>query len=391
MWSTYLFDVLSGRLIAPIDIPNASWSMTVSNASLSTTKDKGTGEDDISGLTVPWSAVPGETRETKNEMLAEYRRGLCLMWDNKPVVAGIIYDREDTALDVSFSVMSVLDFLERRIVIQEGTFGMVGSGTTSSVLSFKNKSLRGIAAGIGQHCTSKPGGYLPIDWQYVDEKGSHERTYSGYNVSNNNFKHLVENITNAQGGCDIQFRPVIENNNLHWLFVAGSDTEPYLEQLDIVPTLAWSSYGGTIENIKVTHAAPVMRVYSTGAGQDEAKLCAMAEDLTLCKIQDSYPIIETDKSFSSIEEWWSLYHCAERLLSATKYPLMQIRGTVYANDHIIVPGEFWTGQSVDVDIQGFPSLPDGIYEMRVMEMSGDLTDKIDLIFDVILNPWEYKS
>ena len=39
-----------------------------------------------------------------------------------------------------------------------------------------------------------------------------------------------------------------------------------------------------------------------------------------------------------------------------------------------------------LDIQGFPTLADGVYECRLMQMSGDQTDKVSLIFDAMDDP-----
>lgn len=39
-WVAYLYDTVSGQLAQEIDIPSFTWSMTVSDSSFSTTKDK---------------------------------------------------------------------------------------------------------------------------------------------------------------------------------------------------------------------------------------------------------------------------------------------------------------------------------------------------------------
>ena len=41
---------------------------------------------------------------------------------------------------------------------------------------------------------------------------------------------------------------------------------------------------------------------------------------------------------------------------------------------------------MELDISGFPSLTDGLYECRLMQMSGDETDKVSLIFDAMEDP-----
>ena len=53
-WRACLCDTMTGLLGQQIDIPSFTWSMTVSDSSFSTTRDKGVGEDEASGLQLPW-------------------------------------------------------------------------------------------------------------------------------------------------------------------------------------------------------------------------------------------------------------------------------------------------------------------------------------------------
>ena len=83
---------------------------------------------------------------------------------------------------------------------------------------------------------------------------------------------------------------------------------------------------------------------------------------------------------------------ADGVLSANHAPLMQIKGELHANDLSVdgTPlhplGSFWPGETMRLDIQGFPSLADGVYECRLMQMSGDQSDKVSLIFDAMEDP-----
>ena len=54
----------------------------------------------------------------------------------------------------------------------------------------------------------------------------------------------------------------------------------------------------------------------------------------------------------------------------------------------VVPGRVWPGQRVDLVVEGFPSLPDGVYALRLMEMAGSLGGEVTLTFDPIDDPWE---
>ena len=133
MWRTYLADTMTGAVGAPIELPSFRWSLSVSDSSLQTTRDKGTGELDATGLQVPWTAVPAQTPEGRAQALASMRRSIVLCWEGAdgrevPVVAGAIGSRTDTWTDTSFDLLSPMSILSSRYVVREGA---VGAGTYS--------------------------------------------------------------------------------------------------------------------------------------------------------------------------------------------------------------------------------------------------------------------
>ena len=393
MWSCFIFDTMTGLVQRSIDIPALSWRLTVSNCSLATTRDKGVGEDEGSGLRVPWSVLEADDSAQADRFLAPLRRGICLAWDGAPVVAGAIGSRTDTWEDTSFSLVSPFDLLKSRIAVVEGTFGTSEGHTTTSFHRWAGQSLRSIAAWLICNAVTKPGGQLPIDYaHYQNEPGGHERTYDGFNTRNNDINKLLTEITNVIGGPDMQFRPYLyDATHLHWRFIAGSDADPHIQANGLIPVLNCFPGGGSIQNLTVAHLAPTMRVYGTGAGEDKATLCHLAQDMTLCQRSDPWPLIESTAADSS---GWDNYGLVQRHteseLAASKMPLIQIKGTVNVGDPAcpIQPGTFWPGQQCYVDIDGFMSLPSGRYSLRVMEMSGDLSGSVDVVFDQIVDPWE---
>lgn len=397
MFRAYLMDTMSGQLAEPIDLPNVRWSVTVSDCSLSTVRGKGVGEAAIGGLQLPWTAVPGDTPAARRRALASYRRAVCLMWEDEsgmqPVVVGAIGDRVDSWLDTSFEIVSMMGLLGQRILVDEGAFGKGNpSGTTTRDIAYRNLSLRAIASDMGRRCTdAKPGGALPIDWSYLGEAGRHSRTYYGFNARNNAFDKLLGEITNVQNGPDAQLRPYIAEDGAHvrHRLVMGTDADPTIDEAGLVPTLTFFPGGGTIENVKVAHAGPTMRVYANGAGQDKAQLCCLAEDMSLVTKPDPWPLVESSHGFTDDSSLSVLQSHARGRLAAMADPICQVEGDVWLDDPN-TPGfsEMWAGQRVDVQVRDHPGLADGTYEMRLMEMSGDATPKVHLVFDPIIDPLE---
>lgn len=375
-------------------MPAFSWALSVSDSSFSTTRDKGTGEGEASSITLPWTAVPGDDAAARGSELASARRGIVLFWTNEgddwpgvPVIWGAIGTRSDSLSDTTFSLDSPLTILAGRYCVREGAFGAFG-GTSRDVVSFQGQSYRSIAAQVGELCCgSKPGGQLPIDWQYAGEKGGHDRTYQAFDIQNLSCRDILTKLANVSGGPDMQFRPYVRDRQHVCLrFLAGSDADVYLGQ-DTVRRLSCFPGGGSIEDVTVDHLGPVSRVYVNGAGTDQQQLCALAEDLTLQRVQDPWPITETTLSDTDTDNLGLLREHAKAQLEAGARPLMQLSGYVDASDaDAPSPGHLWPGEVVELSIDGFPTLPDGIYRLRLMEMSGDEGSRIKLKFDACPDP-----
>lgn len=182
-WRAFLYDVQSGQLAQEIDIPSFSWSMTVSDCSFTTTKDKGLGDDTISGLELPWTEIPGETPAARASALQPYKRGLALFWRSPmddpsslgtPILAGALGVRTSSWHDVSVPVISMFGMLEDRYLVHEGAFGAGANHTSTQKYRFGNLSWRALACEVIRQCTeTKPGGSLPIDLPYLNEVGTH--------------------------------------------------------------------------------------------------------------------------------------------------------------------------------------------------------------------------
>ena len=386
MWNSYICDTISGLMITPIDLQSFSWHMSVSDSSLSTNTKRNIGEDGLSQISLPWASVPSNTPEGRNSILYPMKRSIVLMWDDTPVIFGTIGYRVDSEDCTDFSLLSIQDILSSRYLVRENVFGKSYGGTTNDTISYNNMSLRGIAADIIRKCTrEKPSGVLPIDTQYDGETGNHQRTYYGYNVSNNAADKLLNEITNVQDGIEMRFVPYKKGNNIRLRFEAGTDSEHELVNSNAKRTLTWFSNGrGLIEELKVSNIGPSMRVYGTGAGQDDSTLCHLAQDLSLCQTRDPWPIIESVVSDTSWDNIDLLRRHSEGTLESSKYPLCQMKGSVHINDfEDQFMGMVWPGDLIDIDIRNHPSLPDGIYTTRILRMEGDSTDKVSLTFSVM--------
>ena len=400
-WQPYLCDTVTGQIETPIDLPAFSWSVSVSDSSLATLKEKGLGDETISGLTVPWTSLPGDTPSARRRSISTDRTSVALLWKDadddslgRPILMGSIGVRQDKALDTSFTLNSPMAMLADRYVIREGKYGTGPNGTSPDVIALTGLSYRGIASEVGYLCTScKPGGELPIDWTYRGEKGSKTRQYDCWDVQNLSCRDVLTKISNVIGGPDIQFRPYLTQDGAHirYRFCAGSDADVYLWQ-DRVHYLSYGRDGGIISDLTVDHLGPVHRVYASGAGQDKTQKTVMVEDLTMLTGNDPWILHEATYSDSDTSDRALLREHALSYLAANDRPLIQITCTINAHEHTpdglpkLALGTFWPGELFDLAIDDYAPLPDGIYRTRLMQMSGDQTGIVKLTFDAMADP-----
>ena len=226
----------------------------------------------------------------------------------------------------------------------------------------------------------------------VEQKPTEVR-YRDFNVVNHRCADILRAIANSAGGPDMQFRPYLTEDGQHirFRFLAGSDGDIFLHQDKRLSLSYAAGEAGTLENVSVDRAQPVQRVYGVGAGTGSGTLTVLAEDLTLVSQSDGWPLVEYTYQDSKAEEITVLRSGATGLLQANGRPLMQVKGEINAYDvsggmplHAL--GSFWPGEMFDVSMQGFPDLPDGVYAMRLMQMSGDETGKVELKFDITVDP-----
>lgn len=408
-WAVYITDAQSGLLRQQIDIPSVSWSVDVNDSGLSTTVSRKVGQDQVNNVTVPWSTVPGNTAEQRYESIMPGARGLALFWQSDkdiatgrigvPIVWGVITNRTDAWDSTSVSVSSVYSLLANRFAIRDGMFK---DGTSQDSLTFSGESVRGLASDVGWLCTAaKRGGELPVDWTYRHEKhvhrpgdapNLHSLTVSAWDVANVSGQTLLNRLETQVDGVDMQFRPYLTSDGYYVRekFVAGNDTDRYLGQ-KTVKALSVFPGGGTMENVTASYAQPVMRVFGTGSGSDKTTMTASAGNLTYTSGVNPMVLMESAYSNSDVKNLVQLQGEVKADYNANSVPLMQLKGVIDFDDpHTPQPGDIWPGEIVDVDMQGYPSLPDGLYRMRLMQMQGDSTSRATLTFDTMAVP-SFKS
>lgn len=215
-------------------------------------------------------------------------------------------------------------------------------------------------------------------------------------MQNNAAKKLMGDIADLKDGPDFAFIPYLTEDGGHVRvrLEAGSDGDRRLYANRPPVCLSYHPGAGLLDGLQVSHAAPVQRVYATGAGQDESVLTALAEDLTgITGGPDPQILREAAYSDTDTDNLDVLRSHVRAQLDAGSRKLVQITaqahfGDMTAGNVILSPASLRPGMPVILSVQGYPSLPDGEYRTSIMLLSGDQSDDVKITFDVMEDPYQ---
>lgn len=437
MWTCFITKTKTGEVIGEFDIPSFSWELSLDAQGFETTEDEGFEEGTASGIELPWGAVPGDTYAEKLDSIQTGKRALVLCWvqdgETHPVLWGVVGDRTDTYFGTSFELESIWDVFSNRYVVMRSGVGENAEEDTSTYsggtealenMGWDGYTYRGLAAKLGRACTSlRTYGELPIDWQYMFERGDNGIKTEADTLESQTLDEAIKDISNMSDifeqvnvensnlldtsslrekryGPDMTFRPYINDyGKVRLKFEAGTDEGIYIDG----ETVRVEEYN----DLQVQHSQPTERIYCIGESEnnyydedeqveDSVYLKGWAQDLSWCEGEDAYPLREGYLNIES-EDWSTRWNAddsqlwmricglrARAELGEEAVPLAQVSFEVSAYD--LPLGEVWPGDCIEVPIYGFPSLPDDDYTMRIATMQGDQTDRVTITCDVIEDP-----
>lgn len=97
---------------------------------------------------------------------------------------------------MSIPLDSLMTVLGDRILAHDDAFGTNEAHTAPGGFAWQGLSLRAIACEVIRQCTSlKPGGELPIDLPWLNERGNHQRMdYQDWDVQNQSCKQILSKL-----------------------------------------------------------------------------------------------------------------------------------------------------------------------------------------------------
>lgn len=363
MWTCNLYQVTTGLLGPKLEYEDFTWGIELNGTESWTVKLK---KSDLPKVDF-------------NYWFAPWWAGVVFFYDGVPIVAGPLLNLpHDSYTEVHLAGIGIRGIFARRKITKEFVDGTWSSNLPGSVVGWSGKSLGTIAKYVVQQGQMKPAGGLPISYPVPDENGTHERNYKGFNIQNISVDAALTKLANVRSGPDILFKPRLAAvNRLTFDFWTGNNFSPRIPQ-STFPVWDKTPVKGSLSDMRLTTTGTYQtsRVYSTGAGMDAGIKMDVVTNYE--PLQKEFPLLETSIGTSKSEDVGIVRAHGYSNLVVNSNALQEVEMHVRA-DGTNKLGTFWPGDLVQVNVNGFVTLKDGLHNMRLLAMSGGNSQ------DVMLN------
>jgi hypothetical protein len=346
-------------------VSSADWSskVLVSPESMPWTRALNTG----SGGEAIFYCDDPEVAETVNETtMAPWKRILVMEYFGIVIYAGFIidtdYDHTDRVLRVAHE--DVWSVLIRRIMA-----GLVADGVQATQLVYPNTTLKTLAKQAvfqGQNDAARFN--LPIALP-SDVGGGVNRTHKGYQLPT--VSSILADLIDDEDGPDIDFAPRwFGDGQLEWEMRAGA-VNTGLWEWDV------TAEESTASGLKYKTDGTLManRVVAVGEGSEKKMLLSVVDQSATSDFLPLDALVQHKEKGKAFE----LPSVARGYLAAHNKPTRQVSMDVLMDEDFSV-NMLQLGGTVRWKVEKDPFLADGWRNSRLIEYSGDLTDKVHLEF-----------
>lgn len=294
-----------------------------------------------------------------------------------PISAAPVEDRQ--AGTVTFTGKGPGWLLEDRLLLDKDYPVATAKDAKKATIRFHGDTWSSIVGEIVRLAMAKPNGYLPIATP-PRATGSRQRTYEGWNLSNNSAWKRIQEITEVIGGPDVAFRPRwadAAHTHFEWELLVGSDQQQTLPQ---DRTVAWDATtpDGDVAKIDVaTDATGVAhRVYATGAGEGKGIALEVAQARTLAEHMPLVEKVISDSDAEADKNGVSTLLQSKAAAAVASQQLDQIDVTVHADPLDQPIGTWWCGELAHITTEGWLDVPDGEHLLRMIAVKYQLGSDI---------------
>ncbi len=348
----FIGDFLTGRRIQRVPALSGSWSEVLNGAgSVSCTVTLR--DPDVAALDLPNTATEGKA------YLAAVDGDLVLQAG--PIWAHRYSDDDRLTLNAG----GAWSYFDHRVILPYPTTDPTDPASDTNIVS----SLQGIARAWVAQDQGWPNADVPVILPAAIP-GTNERNEAGANLAS--VGQRLSQITQVEGGPDIQFAPRFQSDRLgvEWVMRIGTPEQPLLFSPQEV-TFDVSAAQSSVSNLQISTSGVgiASTVYASGGRSADRVLIAVAENPGL--LDQGFPaLVRVDSSFSTVSEQSTMQAHADGLaeLSARRLVGMSFEHDLSSRPFI---ESFGVGDFVRVKFRGHAYMGTQVLRMRVTGRSGD--------------------
>lgn len=355
MWEHYLFETRTGDLIAPLDVSSNRWQVRQNGYGSGTTVIP-TRALDVAVPPGGWSAA---TRPWAVSVLS--------CWGEVPVYAGPIVSRR---VDMATGALTLEHSELWRLLARRYLWG-VGDWAANKTLVLDGRTKRGLVRSLVTRValdneTASPRWPLPVVVP-APEPGPHHRTYYSYHFGKG--MDLVEDVLGEVDGPDLAFRPEwASSGSVRWNAEIGTPllTGPRLETV-------WGVEESPVAGLVYTEdgSDQLTGAFALGEGTEQDKIVGLGPtsvtlDLPVMDLAEDFPTATTQAEADAQAQGF----VAEAQVLKPSWSFSVERAALDAG---VRPGSV-----VSLYVEGNPLAADGRFDLRVVGMSGDLSERVQV-------------
>lgn len=336
---------------------------------------------EVAGASIPRGAIDPQTlgttsvRDNVNAWTTPWLMTLVIDWNGTIVWAGPISGRQPQT-DLSISAVGLKTLFTRREAINWTT------PYASQSLSYPSTiSLGSIAAQLAATATdpTKPGAVLPLVLppQTADSNPANAATLYGYDL--HSVSDVFDLLTSFAGGPDIDFAPQWTDANrsaLQWVMRVGTPAAPKLMGAT-VQTFDATQPGSSVQSLTVQEDASKLTTaaWSKGSGTGTGTLMSLQSSQALTAL--GMPLLEQEIDHTEATTQAQLDALATGDLATNAGATVQWSMGVNAAGTPQL-GTYQVGDAARVNVRRHWWIPDGEYGMRILGISGDGSNTVQL-------------
>lgn len=353
-------DLLTGRILGTLPVEDGTW-VTRLNEHDDIQCSVSTADPDVQSLNLKTNLLVGKSF-------------VAVLEGNNVLASGIVwshsYDQANRKLIVN--AYGILSYFAHRLVLPNTVQNL--NSVASYDTSYSNVSYGTMATYLVQQALSWAGANLPIDLPNGWTDSGKTLSVLGSELAT--VADRLKQLTELSGGPDIVFRPYLDGTNLYvrWAMLTGTPQDPYVYSYD-VKTWTVGVPESTVKTVNILTDGSQLASYGYATGGSASGVSLMYKSNNTTLLTKGYPVfdlVDSAHATATTQAQVQAYADNIALQGVAPYETWNMEVLAYQSPTV---DTYNVGDFINVNIVRDDFIPAGIYNQRIVMISGDAQSK----------------